>query len=316
MGTGSDNPYAPSAAVSAEPSPPARWPARTLAILTAICSGLPLLGAGHLILGNARRARWWLLGGIAGFALLCLCGTFGWGRGYVLVVVGMVLGVLAALLDTILAPASQPRSVRQSLAILLAAVVIAQGLSRGARRWVTESFQAPSANMVPTLLIRDYFVVAKGSRANRGDVIVFRYPAEPRIKYVKRVVAVGGDTVEIKDDKVLVNGVALPQRRLDQPCPAETETGQRSPSAGCALFEERAGDHPYRIMIDGPSRDGTALTVPADHLFVMGDNRNNSNDSRMWGTLPKDNVEGQVRLLWWSSSREGVRWDRVGLTVD
>ena len=144
---------------------------------------------------------------------------------------------------------------------------------------------------MPTLLVGDHFFVAKGPRAEPGDVIVFKYPADPEVDYVKRVVARGGDTIEIKDDVVFINGQELPQTRLTEPCPpppAKFGPG----SASCVVFEERNGSRRYRVQHDGGPFSYGPTTVPAGHLFVMGDNRHNSNDSRVWGTVPGDLRQG------------------------
>jgi signal peptidase I len=128
------------------------------------------------------------------------------------------------------------------------------------------------------------------------------------LDYVKRVIAQEGDVVRMRDDVVSINGGDLPQELVDEHC--------RPPQdhAGCRLLRETDGRRSYMIMLTEPSsRDFGPITVPPGKVFVLGDNRDNSSDSRSWGFVPVENIKGAVWLVWWSRGEpEGIRWDRVG----
>jgi signal peptidase I len=164
--------------------------------------------------------------------------------------------------------------------------------------------------MIPTVLIGDQIMVRKGNdNIARGDVVVFDYPRERHLNYVKRVVAVGGDTVQTHAGSVIVNGVELPQTPTDEPCPP-LEQG-----ASCTVAREANGARSYSVLrTEGPARDTDTVTVPAGHVYVLGDNRNNSHDSRHFGPVPLDAVEGTAALIYFSTAPGG--WSRVGHGVE
>jgi len=171
--------------------------------------------------------------------------------------------------------------------------------------------------MLPTLQIGDHLLVNKFSYGvklpvvgtqlihrqgpARGDVVVFRYPRDRSLDYIKRVVAIGGDTVEIRDKQVFLNGeqVVNPHARF---------TNQDIMNAAA-----------------GPRDNFGPVTVPEDKIFVMGDNRDNSYDSRFWGFVDLRDVLGQALIIYWSwdvdkylfslSRFASIRWDRLGHMV-
>ncbi|HEY7321817.1 MAG TPA: signal peptidase I [Candidatus Binatia bacterium] len=172
------------------------------------------------------------------------------------------------------------------------------------RTFIVQAFKIPSGSMIPTLQIGDHILVNKlayGIRVpvwghylmhlgtvQRGDVIVFIFPEDRSKDFIKRVIGVAGDTVEIRGKKVYING-----RQIDDPH---------------AHFE---GDDPQNIL--PASRDDYGPTkVPANHIFVMGDNRDRSYDSRFWGFVNLDDVRGKAFLIYWSwdGSDRWVRWER------
>ncbi len=154
--------------------------------------------------------------------------------------------------------------------------------------------------MVPTLLVGDHIFVKKG-RANvaRGDVIVFEFPLDPSTDYVKRVVAIGGDTIEVRDGVPLINGMPLDQTAIadraffrDESAPPEDSDARparwrarRTPAA-----RTRSCSRPATTR-----QDFQRTTVPTGEVFVLGDNRDNSLDSRKWGTVPVDHIKGDRR---------------------
>jgi signal peptidase I len=187
------------------------------------------------------------------------------------------------------------------------------------RSVLVEPFQIPSGSMVPALAIGDFILVSKltyGLRVpftdielldlgepERGDIVVFVYPPSAdteRIDYIKRIVGLPGDVIELKDDVVYVNGVEQTRTfvsnttYVDQYCRAEemksfTETvdGQAHPVLQSTSYALRMADY-------GPK------TVPEGHYFMMGDNRDNSQDSRSWGFVPRDYIRGKAMFVWFS----------------
>jgi len=176
--------------------------------------------------------------------------------------------------------------------IFLATLLSATAQFKGAR---IEAFKIPSPSMTPTFIIGDHIMVdkwayRKGS-PHRGDLVVFRYPRDPEIDFIKRGVAIGGDKVEIRDKVLYINGIMAVE-----PYAAFTGEGK--------FFYGRDDFGPY--------------TVPDGKLFVLGDNRDNSSDSRYWGPVDVDDILGKVRLIYWSWDRENraVRWERIGRKYD
>ena len=194
------------------------------------------------------------------------------------------------------------------------------------RSFLVEPFRIPSGSMIPTLQIGDLILVNKyqyGIRLpvihkkivelgspQRGDVMVFRFPHNPSQDYIKRVVGLPGDRVEYADRRLSINGEPVPEQPLARYF--EEERVQYY-----AQFLERLGSVAHRIILsEGPgvppmrafvhthpqacrySASGVACTVPAGHYFVMGDNRDNSEDSRFWGFVPDENIVGRAFFIW------------------
>jgi len=202
------------------------------------------------------------------------------------------------------------------------------------RSFLFEPFKIPSGSMIPTLLVGDLILVNKfhyGVRlpvinkkiiANhdpqRGDVMVFRYPVDPRMDYIKRVVAVGGDQVSYLNQKLSINGQPVPV--VPQGEFYDEESLRYAPQ-----FKEKLGDVEHGILVDprrlgyyGPDpktfpksenckyvTEGVTCTVPAGHYFMMGDNRDNSQDSRFWGFVPDENIVGKAFFVWMNFSNIG-----------
>lgn len=212
------------------------------------------------------------------------------------------------------------------------------------RSFVVEPFRIPSGSMMPTLLVGDFILVNKydyglrlpvthtliwrRGQPERGDVAVFRFPQQESVDYIKRVVGIPGDQIYYRNKTLYINGEPLPQTPLgtytgdddgDGPVPAglarggllemtETINGREH----SILVNPRTGDFPptCRVLADGP------ITVPEGHFFMVGDNRDNSNDSRCWGFVPERNLVGKAFVIWmhWNSARPGlpIAFDRLG----
>jgi len=204
-----------------------------------------------------------------------------------------------------LRPAFRKSVAREYLEALVVAVILALFV----RTFAIQAFKIPTSSMEPNLLIGDHLFVnrlmyAPSSGAledallakrdvRRGDVVVFRFPGNPDKDYVKRVVGLPGETVEVRERTVLIDGAPL-----DESAYVHFQgAGPEDPEFGL-----RATRRPW-----GPEK------VPAGQLFVLGDNRDNSNDSRYWGFLPRELVKGRALVVYWSyeATREEYRRERA-----
>lgn len=186
------------------------------------------------------------------------------------------------------------------------AIIVALILALFIRTFVVQAFKIPSGSMIPTLLIGDHILVNKFSYGiknpfngtvwiplgtpERKDVIVFKYPENPSQDFIKRVIGLPGDRIEIRDKEVYVNG--------------EKFTVDNAVHRDPKIYP---GPRPPRDNY-GP------VTVPPQSLFVMGDNRDNSHDSRFWGFVDFKEVKGKAFMLYWSWNKDefSVRWQRIG----
>jgi signal peptidase I len=208
------------------------------------------------------------------------------------------------------------------------ALIIAIILALTIRVFVVQAFKIPSGSMIPTLLIGDHILVSKLAYGfqlpkdcefqvsfppvtcfsstilmnfdppQRGDIIVFRYPEDENKDFIKRVIGLPGDTISIQNKKVMVNG----QRLTDEAYTQRIDPG----------------------IIDGrinPRDNFGPITVPPDSYFVMGDNRDQSLDSRFWGFVRMDKIKGRAFLVYWSWNGQGswtdwIRWERIGKFIE
>jgi signal peptidase I len=194
------------------------------------------------------------------------------------------------------------------------AIIIALILALIIRTFIIQAFKIPSGSMLPTLQIGDHLLVNKfmyGFRepfsgtviipvkeVRRNDIIVFRFPRDPKLDYIKRVIAVGGDTVEVRDKVVYVNGDPIDDR------------------FGVHL------DSNTMHSAAGPRDNFGPVTVPEGKVFVMGDNRDNSFDSRFWGFVDNKAILGKAFIIYWSwnvdkplfslDRLQSIRWSRIG----
>lgn len=212
---------------------------------------------------------------------------------------------------------------RSLFPVILAVLVI--------RSFIVEPFRIPSSSMMPTLLIGDFILVNKftyGLRLpvlhklmvplgepERGDVVVFRSPDNPSEDWIKRIVGLPGDRIAYANKTLYVNGEAMPQEVLGRYVGA----GSGRSMTGASLRSERLDELEHRILVT-PNRRGHGngeWVVPEGHFFVMGDNRDNSNDSRFWGTVPERYLVGKAFLIWmsWDAASGGIGWSRIGQDI-
>jgi signal peptidase I len=196
-----------------------------------------------------------------------------------------------------------------SLQSLLGTVIIAVFVIT----FIVQAFQIPSPSMETTLLVGDYLLVNKlcyGAggfgdsimpyrHIHRGDIVVFHYPVNPAQHFVKRVIGLPGDRVRMIDKQVFVNGVALKEPYARFTRPANDSFRDSFPRLDVA-----AGETPeWWVQLRKLVEDGQ-LIVPQGHYFVMGDNRDDSYDSRYWGFVPQENIIGRPLLIYWSMRSE------------
>ena len=198
------------------------------------------------------------------------------------------------------------------------------------RSFLFEPFKIPSGSMIPTLQIGDLILVNKfyygirlpvfntkiiaNHNPQRGDVMVFRYPKDTSVDYIKRVVGVPGDEISFRNQQLYVNGVAAPMQQVPPPGFYDEDLRQYFPE-----FKEKLGNVEHDILLDprsqpyyGPedkitfpfrencrySAEGVTCKVPPGNYFMMGDNRDNSQDSRFWGFVPDENIVGKAFFVW------------------
>ncbi|MGP1628809.1 MAG: signal peptidase I [Giesbergeria sp.] len=204
------------------------------------------------------------------------------------------------------------------------------------RSFLVEPFKIPSGSMIPTLLVGDLILVNKftygirlpvlntkvteGNAPQRGDVMVFRYPPQPSLDYIKRVVGVPGDEVAYLNKRLTINGEVVPTEAMP-------DFFDEDASHYFKQFQEQLGSHPHKLLnndnapafVQGASNfayrdncrysvEGVVCKVPEGHYFMMGDNRDNSMDSRYWGFVPDANIVGKAFFVWMNFGN----WKRIG----
>ncbi len=193
------------------------------------------------------------------------------------------------------------------------------------RSFIFEPFRIPSGSMMPTLLQGDYIFVKKYSfglrlpvldkkiietgEPERGDVVVFRLPSEPSINYIKRVIGLPGDEIVYEGHRLTVNGELI----------AVTRDADLPNASAAARYIEQLGDRKHAIIVTNPRnamRDGK-FTVPDGHYFMMGDNRDNSRDSRFIGAIPETHLVGEAVRIWMHmDGLEWPEWTRIGTKIE
>ncbi len=219
----------------------------------------------------------------------------------------------------------------------------------GFRSVFFEPFKIPSGSMIPTLLIGDFILVNKfsygfkvpfsdwftdpvyittPSEPERGDVIVFKYPRNPDLNYIKRVIGLPGDTIEVVNKRVYVNNKMIPAASFDGK-EIMADMDEKYKRYNFRFFKTKTGEHSHITQVhedNSFNENFPRITVPSGHYFVMGDNRDFSSDSRSWGFVPFENIKGRALLVWFSLSiptpfsHEDESWQfrpwRIGTMID
>lgn len=195
------------------------------------------------------------------------------------------------------------------------------------RSFLVEPFRIPSGSMIPTLLIGDFILVNKftyGIRLpvinkkiiewgepKRGDIVVFRYPKDPTVDYIKRVIGLPGDRIGYVNKQLYINGHLAKQALVGM----YEGAGQM----GETLINEELDTISHDILVRSgePSMREGEFIIPENQYFVMGDNRDNSNDSRFWGTVPEDHLVGRAFFIWmsWDAGKPSIVFNRIGTVL-
>lgn len=200
------------------------------------------------------------------------------------------------------------------------------------RSFIVEPFRIPSGSMLPSLFIGDFILVNKfnyGLRLpivnkkvvninepERGDVMVFRFPNNPEINYIKRVVGLPGDVIEYRNKRLYINGSRI---KLNEDGEFSYRVNGNYPVAFKQYLETLGKSEHNIILASLNSNEAYKVSVPEGHYFVMGDNRDRSNDSRIWGFVPEENIIGKAFFVWFNwdfSNNQKIQWDRIGNSIN
>lgn len=176
------------------------------------------------------------------------------------------------------------------------------------RENVIRAYKIPAGSMKPTLMIGDHLLCDltyyQTNNPARGDIIIFKYPQDERIDFVKRIIGIPGDTIQIKNDDVYVNNEKLELKYIEKYKDNRMEADR---------YQESLGNISYRILDDFKKHEYFGpIVVPEDEYFVMGDNRDNSHDSRYWGTVKRHKIQGKAIFIYFSWDKEIPLWNIFG----
>jgi len=259
-------------------------------------------GAGEFLVGSFRRGVIWAVGVAGlGFALLFALPVGLAALGLALTV--GALGHVASAVDTLTLTGARARwsLVLVGWGVLIVGNLAVDPLTSLYRDHYAQAFTIPAGSMMDTLLVGDYILIDKSvyrrEDPRRGDIVVFEYPHDERRDFIKRIVALPGEQIVIRAQQVFIDGRPLsePYVRLSNRSAATSAVPTYCGYAyGCEL-----------------------TTVPAGSYFVMGDNRDNSQDSRYWGFVKREKIKGRAFAIYWSwdGDRHWLRWARLGRTI-
>ncbi len=191
------------------------------------------------------------------------------------------------------------------------------------RAFIIQSFHIPSGSMIPTLLVHDFILVDKVTyhlrKPDRGDVVVFHYPLNEKIYYIKRIIGIPGDRVQLRDGVVYINGKPVNIKEDGNYKYYEKGTERRGKLFIETIPRSLGGEKEHFILKTGITGDNTNLfVIPEGKYFMMGDNRNNSYDSRYWGFVDRDKIVGIARIIFfsWDSNSHMPRFSRIGKLIN
>jgi signal peptidase I len=245
---------------------------------------------------------------------------------------------------TVSEPTKKQKFIKETKSIITIIVLVL-----GFRSTFFEPFKIPSGSMIPTLLIGDFILVNKFSygfkvpfsdwfsdptyitgpeHPERGDVVVFKYPKQPDLNYIKRVVGLPGDSVQVIEKVVYINDTPISGEDFDGKKIMD-DMDEKYKGFDFEFFKTETGDHTHIAQVNRDNvfnSDFPKIRVPKGHFFVMGDNRDFSSDSRSWGFVPFENIKGRAILVWfslslplpWSHEDESLQFRpwRIGTMID
>lgn len=253
-----------------------------------------------IVLAARQAASTWMLGLVIG-SLVLMMGVF------------VYAAVDAGLLARRTGPDYRLREYNRwyvYLILIVVSLTYPTNLASSIREHVLHAFKIPSASMLPSILPGDYILLNKAvykTRApRRGDVVVFVYPNDRRLYFIKRIAALPGDSIEIRGGVVRINGRPLPLESVSADnMPFYTPKGDER------IFRETAGQASYPILVNPAYADMAETVVPNGHCFVLGDNRGDSKDSRSFGPVPLADIKGRLDYIYWPA-KSWRRWGRYG----
>lgn len=287
-------------------------------------------GTGQFYLGQTKRAVLWLVLPSA-FLVLCAFGlpwlgsVLGYGLIFGVFFVGGLGAWLGSLVDLLRIPETRLRRVGglKVFGYWVAGVLFTIAVRLSLRAGVVEAFKIPSGAMQPALLVGDHVVadklVLRARNPKRGEAIVFKLPEHPEQNFVKRVIAVAGDKLEVKSGHPWLNGWEVPHCLVGKTTMPDSEGGTSSGD----LYVEYLDGEAYLTFLDerwALSETQGPYTVPDNEVWVLGDNRNNSHDSRFWfggrgGGVPLDHVKARALFRWLSVTDAGIDGSRFGTGI-
>jgi signal peptidase I len=291
--------------------------------VVAVLLSVTATGLGHIYCGRLTKGLILFFISFAFAPIMARAARSAASTALLLMVVGSVLLMLAlffyaavdaAVLARRIGPHYTPREYnRWYLYIVMIAVAVSYptDMSGTIREHLLQAFKIPSSSMAPGILPGDRVFLNKAiyglKPPQRGDAVVFIYPDDRRLYYIKRLVALPGDSIEIKNNRVWIN---------DQPLAHKNTPPQEinfKATKKTTYLEEKNHHHSYSIIIEDSKMDTMAkLTVPHGHCFVLGDNRAHSRDSRHFGPIPLADVKGRVDYIYWPA----LSWSRFGKIGD
>lgn len=195
------------------------------------------------------------------------------------------------------------------------------------RSFIIQPFRVPTGSLEPTVMPNDFVAVSQFayglrlpvintkiahiSEPQHGDIVVFRYPVDPSVNFVKRAIGLPGDHIVYKNKVLYINGQEMKQTFIK-----EGEDVESTGNISSKVMEENLMGIKHQILIhdDGGETDDFDFTVPKGYYFMMGDNRDDSADSRVWGFVPEENLVGRAFMIWLSFDH-GIRWSRIGTKI-
>jgi len=289
--------------------PPALERASRLRMTIAVLVSLLASGAGHVVLGYPARGFKWFVSVLPAGVLFVVAVMAGqpllaWVFAALTVIVR-----LAGIVDTFRFRTERRRLGNLKTVLMLVLMGVLGNFMGEAALRLVRADSLPTDSMYPTIEGGDHVMTSRIlGTLHRGDLIVFDYPLDPTKRYLKRIVALGGDTIEIRQGQIILNGEPVERLASGQSCGVYEKK--------CTIRQETLDGKTYRvallndgITVDRISREFGPVTIPEGQVFVLGDNRDNSADSRYWGNVPVELITAKPKFVYWP-------WTRINQRVE